>query len=136
MHVTENIPVLVKSSQQMSDILPFVTGQRNQRYPFVHLLYAITLSFARFANVWKFEHVFEDGGVHRQEAFVDFEQVLVGRENDISVWEPQNVVSLWCFLILSATFSSALLLRVDVHLAWGMRGVGLLELTLTSTRGR
>ncbi len=56
----------------------------------------------------KFKHVSEDGRVYREEALVYFEEVRISSQNDISLWEPKEVVRLGYVRRVSV-------LCVDVH---------------------
>lgn len=48
-------------------------------------------------DVRKFEHVSEDRGMDREETLVDFEEVRISGQNDISVGKPEKIVTHWYF---------------------------------------
>ena len=124
--------MIVKSAQKMGNILAFIADQHDHRYPIVHFLSRPTttaLSTTPFSNAWELEHISEDRRMHREDALEDLEQIFVRRENDISIGEPQNVVSCRCLFFVALHF--VVISRFDVHLVRKVRGWTLRSTTKT-----
>jgi len=66
----------------MYDVLSFVAYQSNQRQALIYIILrhpSTVFSNIRSVDDRELEHVLEDGGLQREDNFVDFEEERIGR---------------------------------------------------------